>query len=232
MDIREHGTSVDFWIKAKIKLVDSIFQSLEIKNAKILDIGCGTGEDLEMLNRYGTVYITDTEKRTLEMIPKDLYAAKRLGTAEDIDFPSNMFDVVVAFDVIEHIKDDKAAVKEIGRVLRNGGYFIFTVPAFQSFYSAHDKALGHYRRYSKAMLLALLNDFEIRRLSYWNSSLFLPLAAFRMLRRGKDTADTSMNLPAAVNSALYHVLRAENIAAKLGVPMPAGLSLYGVCRKT
>ena len=188
MDIREHGTSVDFWIKAKIRLVDTIFQSLEIKDAKILDIGCGTGEDLEMLNRYGTVYITDTDKRTLEMIPKDLYAAKRLGTAEDIDFPSAMFDVVVAFDVIEHIKDDKAAVKEIGRVLRNDGYFIFTVPAFQSFYSAHDKALGHYRRYNKAMLLDLLGDFEVKRLSYWNSSLFLPLAMFRMLRKGKDTA--------------------------------------------
>lgn len=231
MDIREAGTKSDFWIRAKIRLIDILLSSLKTKDARILDLGCGTGEDLPTLNRYGTVDVIDTDRKTLDMLPRHLYAEKRQGSAEKIDFPSNSFDIVAAFDVIEHVKDDKKAMIEIRRVLRDGGYFVFTVPAFQQFYSAHDKALGHYRRYNKPMLRQLFDGLEIKKLDYWNSSLFLPMSIFRIVRKGSDTADTSLNLPFITNELLYYVLCGEDLLAKTGLPMPFGLTIYGVCKK-
>lgn len=231
MDIREAGTKSDFWIRAKIKLIDLLLGSLKIKNTKILDIGCGTGEDLEVLNRYGKVYVTDTDKKTLAILPRKLYIEKKLCSAEDIAFPSNSFDIIVAFDVLEHVKDDRKAISEILRLLRRGGYFIFTVPAFQALYSAHDKFLKHYRRYNKAMLLDLLSDFKIKKLGYWNSLLFPSITIFRVMRKGYETADTMIALPSFSNEALFYLLCGENLAAKINLPMPFGLSIYGICRK-
>jgi len=232
MDIREVGTKADFWIRAKIRLIDILLGSLKIHNCKILNVGCGTGEDMSVLNKYGKVYITDTNKKTLDAIPRRLYVEKKLCSADDIDFPSGIFDIVVAFDVLEHIRNDRNAINEIRRVLSNRGYFVFTVPAFQSLYSAQDKAVSHYRRYSRSMLLELLSDFKIKKLSYWNFSLFLPMAILRIVRKGKDTLDTTMSLPYFTNELFYYILCGENLATKIGFPMPIGLSIYGICKNT
>src|SRR3990167_7979101 len=98
MDIRDQG-GADFYIRGKVKFIDLLLRSLKLdKSSKILDIGCGTGEDLEVLNKYGSVYVTDTDKKTLDLLPMDLYVKKTLCKAEDLDFSDNSFDIVVAFD--------------------------------------------------------------------------------------------------------------------------------------
>ncbi len=232
MDIREAGTKSDFYFRAKVRLIDVLLSSLKMKNAKILDIGCGTGEDLGVLNKYGRVYAIDTDKKTLDMLPRHLYAEKKLCSIENIDYPSSSFDIIVAFDAIEHVKNDKKAISEILRLLHSGGYFVFTVPAFQALYSTHDKAVGHYRRYSVSMLTELLGTFQINKLGYWNSSLFPAMAMLRFIRRSGQKADTMMSLPPYVNSLFYYILSSENLAVKFGIPMPIGLSIYGICKKT
>ena len=120
---------------------------------------------------------------------------------------------------------------EIKRVLRNGGYFVFTVPAFQALYSSHDKALGHYRRYNKAMLRQLFDGLEVKSLGYWNWSIFLPMSIFRIIQRGSDMADTSINLPFVANELLYYILCGEDLLTRARLSLPFGLTIHGICRK-
>ena len=127
---------------------------------------------------------------------------------------------MIASDVLEHIADDGAAAREIARVLRPGGVFIFSVPAHPWLWSAHDVALWHQRRYRRRELVRLLGGagFRLRWLSYWNSVLFPVVAARRVLASGlgDKTAASDTVLPSPwVNRALTGILRAE--AKALGV---------------
>ena len=234
MDIRDRGTSSDFYSKGKVKFIDILMDSLRLpRDAKLLDVGCGTGEDLEVLNRHGQVYAVDTSKKTLDELPKGLYYKKKLSRMDDLKFPTSSFDVVAAFDVIEHIKNDKKAAKEVMRVLKPGGHFVFTVPAFQFLFSAHDEALGHYRRYNMPMIKRVLAGFNVERLGYWNFFIMLPVALGRGLRKdSKGGSDLAVvELPRTVNTLLFWIVSLENLLTKLRIQMPAGLSIYGVCRK-
>ena len=153
------------------------------KNLKILNIGAGTGVDLEIMNRFGNIYIIDVNKKALDLIPSNLYSEKKVCDATALPYPNEFFDIVCSFDVFEHIKNDKKAVLEAHRVLKKKGLLLLMVPAFNFLFSAHDKALLHYRRYSKKKLYELLRIFKNEYLSYWNSILFIPLSILRILKK-------------------------------------------------
>ena len=135
-----------------------------------------------------------------------------------------------AFDVIEHIDDDHAALAAIATKLKPGGKFIMTVPAHPWMWTAHDVANHHKRRYSKRALQALIDASPMRldRVGYFNSLLF-PLAIAERTAsklRGKDDGDVSLP-PAPLNSALEAVFAAERyLVGRL--PLPPGLSLFAV----
>ena len=143
------------------------------------------------------------------------------------------YDVVCVFDVLEHVKHDDLALKNIYKLLKPGGFLIFTVPAFNFLFSSHDVYLKHYRRYSKKELNQKLadNNFKMLNLYYWNSVLF-PLIALKRLisKRNKPKSDAS-NLPKLLNWFLYEILIIENQLIKMNVMWPFGLSLIGVARK-
>lgn len=222
------------WLRGKKELIgillDKITKIISAKKLKILNVGAGSGYDLEMLNRYGDVYIIDINKDVLKLIPKNLCAEKKVGDACKIPYKSDFFDIVVSFDVIEHIKDDKGAVSEIYRVLKKNGYFVFSVPAFQFLFSSHDRVLGHKRRYSKKSLKALLSKFRGLKLNYWNVVFFPPLAMLRILKKRSNKADYT-KFPKLLHSFFYAGFAIENMLIKRNVPMPAGLSLVGYCKK-
>ena len=200
--------------------------------ARILNLGAGMGEDLSVIASYGTVHVVDKEPEALKHVPEDLVAEKINADICDLSYPEGSFDAVLAFDVLEHIKDDGAAVNAICRLLKPAGVFVFTVPALAILFSLHDRTLGHHRRYGRENLMRLLEPFRIERMGYWMSLLLPILALQRLVERNSTESNSSANaMPTFINSALYRVLTFENTLIRLGIPLPIGATLFGVCRK-
>lgn len=222
--------NANFWFKAKNGLIDVLFSKLHKKNLKILSVGSGTGDDLKILNKYGDVYVTDISKKALMAIPNKLCKEKITCDVCNIPYPDKFFDIVTAFDVFEHVTDDKLAISEVHRVLKKGGKVLFTVPAFQFLYSGHDKAVNHKRRYTKRMLYALFKIFTKVKLGYWNSLLFLPVCINRLSHKNSVRVD-NQNLPKLLNYLFYKLLSFENKLIKNNFKLPLGLSIYGIYEK-
>ena len=222
-----------WWYVARRDILDRLIRrriSLP-KDARILEIGCGTGHNLAMLGQFGRVDALelDDEARAL--------AEKRLGRKvmsaplpELAGVPKARYDLIGAFDVIEHIDDDAAALASIAERLKPGGKLVMTVPAHQWMWSAHDVANHHKRRYSKRALKQLIESSPLKldRVGYFNSLLF-PLAVAERLAsklRGKQDADLSLP-PKPLNAALEYAFAAErHLIARL--PLTPGLSLFAV----
>ena len=134
MDIRDYqagATGEFFWFKAKEQLIEVLLNKLNCeKRLKVLNVGAGTGDDLSVIKRFGEIHAVDIDPKALELIPKKLVVEKKACDICSMPYPDCFFDLVVAFDVLEHIETDTEAVNEIGRVLKPNGFFIFTVPAF------------------------------------------------------------------------------------------------------
>jgi len=222
-----------WWYKARREVLADLIrrEAQPAANAHVLEIGCGTGHNLPMLGRFGTVDALelDDEARAI--------AEERLGRSvmsaplpELAGVPDGHYDLIAALDVIEHIDDDQAAVAAIAGKLKPGGKFVMTVPAHQWMWSAHDVVNHHKRRYSKAALRRLVERSPLRlnKIGYLNSLLF-PLAVaerFASKVRGKDSADVKLPSP-PLNAALERIFAAErHFVGRL--PLPPGLSLFAV----
>ena len=199
--------------------------------AKILEIGCGTGHNLAMLGEFGSVDALELDEEVRSV------AEKRLGREvmsaplpELAGVTERHYDLIGAFDVIEHIDDDRAAIASIATRLKPGGKLFMTVPAHQWMWSAHDMVNHHKRRYSKAALKRLIeaSPLLLEAIGYFNSLLFPVAMAERLSSkvRGKDEADLSVP-PKPINAALERVFAAErHLVGRL--PLPPGLSLFAV----
>lgn len=226
-----------WWYVARRKVLSDLIRRRvnPPKDAHILEIGCGTGHNLEMLGQFGLVDALEVDEtaRTL--------AAKRLGhevfsspLPELAGIQHEHYDMVAAFDVIEHIADDSAAVHSIARLLKPGGRLVVTVPAHRWMWSAHDVVNHHQRRYSKSGLRRLIDGspLKLESIGYFNSLLF-PVAVaerFASKLRGKEDADLALP-PAPLNQALERIFAAER--ALVGrVPLPPGLSLFAIASAT
>ena len=232
-DIQAGNSNNHFWFKAKCDLVATLLEQVSAGRTglKILSLGAGTGDDLEILNRYGRVHVVDIDQRALALIDDHACAEKRCEDASALSYEDNFFDIVVACDVFEHIADDHRAMAHVYRVLKKGGVVIFTVPAHQWLFSAHDRALKHYRRYSKKALKGLMRDFPVITLSYWNSLLFIPAALKRLSERWSKQQVNTARLPRILNSFCYRLLSIDNVLIKKQISLPVGVSLVGFCRK-
>jgi SAM-dependent methyltransferase len=200
-------------------------------NATVLEIGCGTGHNLAMLAEFGHVDALelDDEARAI--------AEERLGRPvmsaplpELAGVPDRHYDLVGAFDVIEHIDDDQAALASIDERLKPGWKLVVTVPAHPWMWSAHDVVNHHKRRYSRARLQLLFecSPLKLEAIGYFNSLLF-PLAIAERLAsrlRGNEEADLTLP-PIPLNAALEKVFATErHLVGRL--PLPPGLSLFAV----
>jgi len=225
-----------WWFRARRRVLAALIERMvrPPEPARILEVGCGTGHNLAMLGRFGALDASELDDCARAL------AAKRLGRdvlcakLPDLSmFERNAYDLVALLDVLEHVPDDVASLRSIHRRLRPGGALLLTVPANPCMWSAHDVAHHHFRRYTRAGLSRLFMQagFEVQLLSYFNSLLFPPIAAARLLNkaRGHDSADDA--LPGAtVNALLNGVFGLE--AGLIGrVPMPFGVSLVAVVRR-
>lgn len=234
--VYQHMAEMDqrhWWYRARREVLAALIarEANPPADAQILEIGCGTGHNLEMLGKFGRVDALelDDEARSL--------AEKRLGRSvmsaplpKLAGVPQKHYDLVGAFDVIEHIDDDSAALASIAKRLKPGGKFVMTVPAHQWMWSAHDVANHHKRRYSKKGLRQLIDasPMKLDRIGYFNSLLFPLAVAERLASKARGKEDANLSLPpSAINKAFETAFAAErHLVARL--PMTPGLSLFAV----
>ena len=195
---RMHTQETNYWwFVGRRSIVKSLLREAlsvrpkSIQGLRLLDIGCGTGANLPMVTDVvagsestpgGYVVALDYSPLALDFARQhlsDLPVTLLRGDATRVPFEPNSFDVVTMFDVLEHVENDTAAVEEIFRVLKPGGAFVLSVPAYQKLWSAHDEALHHFRRYEYSGLRRILKSggFQVWRLSF-AMSLMPPVAWF------------------------------------------------------
>lgn len=202
----------------------------------LLDVGCGTGATLGSLHAFGQVVGLDSSRYALGCCRRRGHRDLVQARGETLPIADASADVVTALDLLEHIPDDAAAVREFARVLKPGGLLIIIVPACPFLWSEHDEALDHLRRYRAARLRQIIADagLEIERLSPLITFLLLPIAALRLLQRlrpRKRGPQTALIVPPkAINTLLTRLLDLEN-RWLLRRNLPVGVSLMAVARK-
>jgi len=221
-----------WWYRARRRILAELIRRearLPAK-ARILEIGCGTGHNLAMLAGFGHVDGLELDEEAAALSEKRLGRKVMRSPLPELDQVPDNYDLIGAFDVIEHIEDDHAALAAIATKLKPGGKFMMTVPAHPWMWTAHDVANHHKRRYSKRALRSLIENspMKLERLGYFNSLLFPVAIAERAASklRGKDNGDVSLP-PAPLNGALEAVFASERyLVGRL--PLPPGLSLFAV----
>jgi SAM-dependent methyltransferase len=205
----------------------------KIKNPKILDVGCGTGANLEMLSQFGAAEGVDVSDDALEFcLRKGLNAQK--GLAETLPFADDTFDLTTALDVVEHLDDDVAGLKELYRVTKKGGYSLIFVPAFMWLWGVQDDISNHRIRYTKNQIVERLKKagFSIERATYANWTFFVPILAGRTLMKItglKPASENNVNV-SALNGIFGKLFGAERFWLK-NFDFPFGVSIVIVAKK-
>lgn len=204
--------------------------------ALILDLGCGTGGSFSLLRNFGVVVGLDNSWLALSHARKRDMKHLTLGDALSLPFVDNSFDLVATLDVLEHLEDDRQALKEIWRVLKPEGKVVFTVPAFMSLWSVHDIALAHKRRYlwNEIHDKVVQSGLKLLHLSYAICPLLPIVFVFRKIQnslmRNKKPATALIELPSPLNRLLIALLKLEAALIPL-VRLPFGVSLVGIAEK-
>jgi len=226
---------IHWWYVARRSiLADLIVRNVTLpEDARILEIGCGTGHNFAMLRRFGRLDAIEVDSKARAL------ASQRLGHAvSDAPLPSlpgidkGIYHLIALLDVLEHVDEDEAALASIAQRLAPGGRILVTVPAYQWMWSAHDEAHHHKRRYSKGQLKQVIAraGLEPEQIGYFNSLLFPVAAAARFAGRvtGRGGADDQLP-PAPVNRLLRSVFGLERHLVGR-VSLPAGLSLFAILK--
>ncbi len=222
-----------WWYVARRRiLADLIAREIPLPdNARILEIGCGTGHNFDMLRRFGRLDAIEVDVKARAL------ASKRLGQAvgaaplpELTGIADGAYHLIALLDVLEHVEEDQASLESIARKLAPGGRILVTVPAYQWMWSAHDEAHHHKRRYSKSGLRAVAEAAGLKAelVSHFNTLLFPLAAAARIAGKltGKTESDDRMP-PAPLNRLFETVFGLERHLVGR-VPLPAGVSLVAV----
>jgi SAM-dependent methyltransferase len=211
---------------------DSRFKIQDSK-IKILDVGCGTGGNLEMLEKFGVAEGVDVSDDALEFCKsKGLKVHK--GLAESLPFADESFDIATALDVVEHLDDDIAGLKEMHRVLKRGGKTLIFVPAFMWLWGVQDDVSNHRIRYTKKQIVERLEKagFTIERATYANITFFAPILGGRTLMKLtgiKPESENNVNV-SALNGVFGKLFGAEKFWLK-NFNFPFGVSIVIVAEK-
>lgn len=225
-----------YWFAGRRELLRVLIKKyFTTKNAQILNIGCGTGEDVYVFEKFGKLFALDIAHETTK------YAKRYLGNvicsdAQKSAVKSDKFDLIIISDVLEHIPNDLQTLNEITRLLKKNGQVVITVPAIAWLYSSHDAALQHLRRYSEKRLKQVLkyNNLHIIAIGYWNVFIFLPLMTVRLLKKivAYSNVPRPANIPRGLNRILMLFVRFENYLIAKGIRFPVGTTLFVVAKKS
>jgi len=216
--------------KILTEFVEQICRQVTDRRPRILDVGCGTGANLLMLSEYGDAEGVDVAEDALAFCRERGLDKVRLGAGEELPYEDGTFDLVTALDVVEHMDDDLAGLREMRRVLRPGGRVLLFVPTFMFLWGLQDEVSNHRRRYRLPELRRVLEQagFEIERTTYANITFFLPILVMRQLMRVtglKADSENNINV-SALNGVLGRVFGAESWLLRF-MNLPFGVS--GLC---
>lgn len=215
-------------------LVEKICTTLNNPSPGILDVGCGTGANLKMLAAHGRAEGVDISPQAVEFCRERGLESVKLGAAEQLPYESGSFELVTALDVVEHLDDDVAGLREMRRVLSRDGRVLLFVPAFMFLWGVQDDVSNHRRRYTLPGLLKAVETagFAVEWSSYANISFFLPVLAVRCVMRGLGLrADTEYGINISLmNGPFSWLFAAERYVFKRG-RLPFGVSAVCIARR-
>lgn len=227
-----------WWYIGRRRIIASFVQGIcrqfQERRPRILDVGCGTGANLVMLSQFGEVEGVDISPDALAFCRERGLEDVRLGAAEKLPYEDGRFDVVTAFDVVEHLDDDLAGLREMRRVLRPDGRLLLFVPTFMFLWGVQDDVSNHRRRYRLPELRRVVREagFEVERTTYANITFFAPILLVRKLMRLtgiRTSTENSINVP-ILNGLFGHVLGSERTLLRY-LNLPFGVSGLCVARR-
>lgn len=200
---------------------------------RILDVGCGTGANIEMLSQYGEAEGVDVSDDALEFCRRKGLKVQK-GLAETLPYENESFELTTALDVVEHLDDDIAGLKEMFRVTRTGGYSLIFVPAFMWLWGVQDDISNHRIRYTKKQIVERLQTagYTVERATYANWTFFAPILAGRTIMKLTGIKPESENniTISGLNGPLGKLFGAERFWLK-HLNFPLGVSIVVVARK-
>jgi len=223
-----------WWFRGRLAVLVAVVRGLvPAGGARLLELGCGSGNVLEALAPFGATVGMETDPTLIAAARAAGVDARRGALPDDLPVEPGWADVVLLLDVLEHLDDDVAALRTARRALRDGGRLVVTVPAYAWLWSGHDVVLGHRRRYTRPELIAAVGraGFSVERCSYFNSLLFPALAAVRLAKRlVGDRGHDLVRPPEPLNALLARCFALEaSIVPR--VPLPFGASVLLVGRR-
>jgi SAM-dependent methyltransferase len=227
-----------WWFVGRRRIIESFVEKIcrEVRDRtpRILDVGCGTGANLELLRKYGDAEGVDVSPEALAFCRTRGLENVRQGEAERLPYEDGTFDLVTGLDVVEHLDDDVAGLSEMRRVLRPGGHALLFVPAFMFLWGVQDDVSHHRRRYTLSGLRRVVREagFEVERATYANITFFAPILLGRAVMKVtglRPASENNINVP-ALNGVLARVLGAESSLLR-HMNFPFGVSALCVARK-
>jgi SAM-dependent methyltransferase len=214
--------------------VERVIKDIGKLRPRILDVGCGTGANLQMLSQFGAAEGVDVSPEALDFCRARGLAKVKQGAAESLPFEDASFDLVTGLDVVEHLDDDIVGLSEMRRVLRPDGRAVLFVPAFMFLWGVQDDISHHRRRYTLPELKQKLRDagLTVERATYANITFFAPILFGRWLMRltGLRPASENNITIGALNGLLGRILGAESWWLRR-MNFPFGVSIVCVAKK-
>ncbi|MBL1141660.1 MAG: class I SAM-dependent methyltransferase [Proteobacteria bacterium] len=227
-----------WWFVARRKIIGNVIEQLRLeKNSSILDAGCGNGDNLEMLSRYGDVMAMEREENALQKAQ-----ARNIGNVFKGELPSHIHadiqkdkDLIVLLDVLEHIDDDAGSLEALGNYMNDNGSLVLTVPAYQFLWTSHDEQHHHKRRYTVTQLKTLIenNGWNVSYISYFNTLLF-PLALIDRIKQKwfSSGENEGLKMPSTCINAIFEKIFSFESRFIGKIAFPFGLSIIAVAKKT
>jgi len=227
-----------WWFLGRKKIIFSLLERHVGRDhlRRILDVGCGTGVALNSLQQYGDTLGLDRSYEALHLSRQMTRVPVFQAEFGSLPFKEKSFDLVCAFDILEHLENDKTCVEEAYRLCKPGGHLMVTVPAFQFLWGIQDEISHHKRRYRRGEITRLVQKIGFHPVfaSYFNTFLFPPIAFIRGIARYRKPqtrkSDLDIQVPKFLNTFLAGLFGSEAYLMKY-FKLPVGVSIVCLAQK-